>query len=396
MLKITIDATPVLPKPSGIGFYVVNLIRALEEIRLRQEPQEDFALDIIYQISLKGWLKGNFSCPEPLKEFKGLRLFPLPVKASNLFIKSPQLFLPYLEDYFGFSDIFHGTNYTVFPFRNSKRVLSIYDLTFVKYPQFTNSTVKAYTERVKRCLQWTDLVLTISQSSKQDIVELLGVPQEKVFVTPLASRYAVEDGNRLAQGMTLKESLTDTSVDYDFSKPYILFVSTIEPRKNIATLIEAFDYLKEKYHLEHQLVLIGQKGWLYQSIFERIARSRYQTHIHHLSYLSDERVALFYSKADVFVYPSYYEGFGLPALEAMTLGAPVITTNTSSLPEVVGDAALLVEPDAMTDLADAILQVVSSSSLRDQLISKGKERAKLFSWNHTAKETLKAYRLLMS
>ncbi|NDJ16288.1 glycosyltransferase family 4 protein [Myxacorys almedinensis] len=385
MLNITIDATPVLPKPSGIGFYVVNLIRALEELQLAQESP-DFAIDLIYQISLKGWLKGNFSCPEPLQEFENLRLFPLPVKATNLFIKFPPLFLPYFEGSFGFSDIFHGTNYTVFPFRKSKRVLSIYDLTFVKYPQFTNSTVKAYAERVKQCLQWTDLVLTISHSSKQDIVELLGVPAEKVWVTPLASRYSVGECDRAPL----------SSVNYDFSKPYILFVSTIEPRKNIATLIEAFDHLKEKYHLEHQLVLIGQKGWLYESIFERIARSRYKTDIHHLSYLSDEHVALFYANADVFVYPSYYEGFGLPALEAMTLGAPVVTSNASSLPEVVGDAALLVDPNSVDDLTEAILQVVSSSLLRDKLIEKGKERAKLFSWNHTAKETLKAYKLLMS
>jgi glycosyltransferase involved in cell wall biosynthesis len=383
MLKITIDATPVLPKPSGIGFYVVNLIRALEDL----QPQEDFALEIVYQISLKSWLRGNFSYPEHLKEFQNLRLFPLPVKASNLFIKFPQLFLPYFEEYFGFSDIFHGTNYTVFPFRKSKRVLSIYDLTFIKYPQFTNSTVKAYTERVKQCLQWTDLVLTISHSSKRDIVELLNVPEEKVWVTPLASRYSLDDRH---------QTLTDTSVEYDFSKPYILFVSTIEPRKNITTLIEAFDYLKRKYHLEHQLVLIGQKGWLYESIFERIARSPYQSEIHHLSYLSDERVALFYSKADVFVYPSFYEGFGLPALEAMTLGAPVVAANTSSLPEVVGDAALLVEPDATTDLAEAILQIVSHPAVRDELIQKGKERAKLFSWRTTAQETLKAYKLLIS
>lgn len=386
MLKIAIDATPVLPKPSGIGFYVVNLIRALKELQI----QENFALEIVYQISLKSVLTGNFSRPTHLKEFQTLRLFPLPVKVTNFFIQFPQLFLPSFEQQFGFPDIFHGTNYTVFPFRNSKRVLSIYDLTFVKYPQFTNSTVKAYAERVKHCLQWTDLVLTISQNSKRDIVELLNVPEEKVWVTPLASRYSIGDRDRLHL------SATDSDLDYDFSKPYILFVSTIEPRKNIATLIEAFDYLKSKYQLEHQLVLIGQKGWLYESIFERMARSRYQTDIHHLSYLSDERVALFYSKADVFVYPSYYEGFGLPALEAMTLGAPVITTNTSSLPEVVGDAALLVEPDAVTDLADAILQVVSHSLLRDQLIAKGKERAKLFSWSHTATETLKAYRLLVS
>lgn len=385
MLTITIDATPVLPKPSGIGFYVVNLLSALEELRL----QEEFRFDIVYQVSLKSWVRGSLSFPKPLQEFPNLRLFPLPVKLSNLFIRFPELFVPYFEEYFGCSDIFHGTNYTVFPFRQSKRVLSIYDLTFIKYPQFTNSTVKAYTERVKQCLKWTDLVLTISHSSKQDIVEYLGVSPEKVRVTPLASRYSLNSFQSLLQS-------PKQEINYDFSKPYILFVSTIEPRKNIKTLIAAFEYLKQKYQIEQQLVLIGQKGWLYEPIFEQIARSPYRDSIHHLNYLPDETVALFYAKADVFAYPSHYEGFGLPALEAMTLGAPVVTTNTSSLPEVVGDAALLVEPNETIDLAEAILKIIEDSQLRSDLIQKGKERAKLYSWQNTARETLKAYKLLMS
>jgi glycosyltransferase involved in cell wall biosynthesis len=115
-----------------------------------------------------------------------------------------------------------------------------------------------------------------------------------------------------------------------------------------------------------------------------------------LNYLSDELVALLYSQTDVFVYPSHYEGFGLPVLEAMTLGAPVITSNTSSLPEVAGDAALLVDPDNPTQIADAILKVISDSQLRNELIHKGQERAKLYSWERTAKETLKAYRSLLT
>jgi Glycosyltransferase len=115
-----------------------------------------------------------------------------------------------------------------------------------------------------------------------------------------------------------------------------------------------------------------------------------------LSYLSDELVALFYSQADVFVYPSHYEGFGLPVLEAMTLGAPVITSNTSSLPEVAGDAALLVDPNEPTQLAEAILKVISDCQLRRKLIHKGQERAKLYSWERTAQETLKAYRSLLT
>lgn len=385
MLRIAIDATPLLPKPSGIGLYVANLIDALEVLKI----QEDFELEIIYQPGLKNWLRGNLAFPEYLKSYSNLRSFPFPVRVSNLFIQFPWLFLPILEKSFGSPDIVHGTNYTVFPLRNSRRVMTIYDLTFVRYPEYANATVKAYSERVKRCLQWTDLVLTISESSKRDIVDYLGVEADKVHVTPLASRYTAD---------FLEKDLTKYEQEsrYDFSKPYILFVSTIEPRKNIANLIKAFEYLKQKHKLEHQLVLIGQKGWLFEPIFAQIARSPYQNSIHHLSYLPNELVALFYAKADVFVYPSCYEGFGLPVLEAMTLGAPVVTANNSSLPEVAGDAALLVEPSQVTDLAEAILQVVSDRQLRDDLIRKGKQRSQRYTWKNTAEETLKAYKLLMS
>ncbi|MGV0025163.1 glycosyltransferase family 4 protein [Phormidesmis priestleyi] len=381
MLRIAIDATPILPKPSGIGLYVANLVEALGELR----SQDSFELDLIYQPGLKNWLRGNLSFPEYLRGYSNLRSFPVPVRLSNLFIQFPELFLPQFERSFGAPDLVHGTNYTVFPFRHSQKVMTIYDLTFIRYPEYANSTVKAYVNRIQRCLKWTDLVLTISENSKQDIVQFLGVKPEKVVVTPLASRYSSN---------TAIDS--EESVQYDFSRPYILFVSTIEPRKNISNLIAAFDELKQKYRLDHQLVLIGQKGWLYEEIFERIARSPHQKSIHHLSYLSDRAVALFYSRADVFVYPSYYEGFGLPVLEAMTLGAPVVAANTSSLPEVAGDAAILINPDDVAEMSDAILRVVSDSQLRDRLIQKGKERSQQYSWENTAKATLNAYKLLVS
>ncbi|MFP4099273.1 glycosyltransferase family 4 protein [Coleofasciculus sp.] len=264
--------------------------------------------------------------------------------------------------------------------------MTIYDLTFVKYLDYIDSVVKTYSKRVQKCLTWTDLVITISESSKNDIIEYLNVNPDRIYVTPLASRYSSD--NLLIP--------SNPSVNYDFSYPYILFVSTIEPRKNVTTLVSAFNYLKQKHKIEHHLILIGQKGWHYKPIFAAIENSPWNHHIHHLDYLCDEHVARFYSNADVFVYPSHYEGFGLPVLEAMTLGAPVVTSNTSSLPEVAGDAALLIDPNNPMELAEAILKVISDSQLRQNLIQKGKARAKLYSWERTAQETLNAYKSLLS
>jgi glycosyltransferase involved in cell wall biosynthesis len=386
MLKVVVDATPLLPKPSGVGLYVYNLIHSLHTLSF----QENFELGIVYQPSLKNWLLGNLSFPELLEKYSNLYLLPLPVRILNLLAAFPNPLLSYFEQGFGYPDIVHGTNYAVYPCQKSLKVMNIYDLSFIKYPIYVNSIVRTYTKRVKQSLKWSDLVITISESTKKDIVEYLNVAPDQIYVTPLASRY---------YPAYLDEHLIDQrikAVNYNFEIPYLLFVSTIEPRKNIISLISAFNRLKEKHKIEHHLILIGQKGWKYEQIFAEIERSPWKDQIHHLNYLSDEDVALFYSKADVFVYPSHYEGFGLPVLEAMTLGAPVVTSNTSSLLEVAGDAALLIDPNDSTSLAEAILQVISDSQLRNELIQKGKNRAKLYSWEKTAKATLEAYKALMT
>ncbi|MEH2389317.1 MAG: glycosyltransferase family 1 protein [Nostoc sp.] len=393
MLKIIVDATPVFPKPSGVGFYVANLIRSLNALQF----QEEFQLGIAYQPGLKNWLLGKVAVPNCLNEYSHIYILPIPVRVSDLLLTSTQvsnLFLYYFQTYFeqcfDYPNILHGTNYSVYPCNNSLKVMNIYDLTFIKYPNYIDSVVKRYAERVKQCLQWTDIVLTISESSRKDIIEYLDVDPKKVYVTPLASRYSP---NYLSDKKNI--AALEKQVNYDFSKPYLLFVSTIEPRKNINAIIYAFNLLKKKYKIEHQLILIGKKGWNYDPIFAEIESSPWKSQIHHLDYLSDELVALFYSKADVFVYPSHYEGFGLPVLEAMTLGAPVVTSNTSSIPEVSGDAAILIDPNDPVQLAEAILKVISDSQLRQELINKGKARAKLFSWERTAKETLNAYRTII-
>jgi glycosyltransferase involved in cell wall biosynthesis len=386
MLKVVVDATPILPKPSGVGFHIFNLIESL--YKLQQE--KEFSIGISYQPSLKNWLSNNFSPPINISAYSNLYVLPIPVRISNLLSLLPGSPLFQFEKYLGFPDIMHGTDYSVFPCKNTLNLMNIYDLTFIKYPEYVNSAVKQYTKRVKQSLQWTDAILTSAESSKKDIVEYLQIDPARIYVTPLASRY---HANYLSNKLIDR---IEKNVNYDFSKSYILFVSTIEPRKNITAIISAFNLLKSKYKIPHHLVLIGQKGWKYEPIFQEIADSPWKEDIHHLDYLSDELVALFYSRADVFVYPSHYEGFGLPVLEAMTLGAPVVTSSASSLPEVAGDAALLVNPSDVEEQANAILQIISDSQFRDGLIKKGKARAASFSWDRTARETLEVYKSIHS
>jgi glycosyltransferase involved in cell wall biosynthesis len=376
MLKILVDSTSIRQNPSGIGLYAYHLIEELAKL----QTQENFSLSLCFQPSVKNWLRGNLSIPTKLQSYPNVKCLPIPVSLSNILTRFPNPLIPYLENFLDSPDILHGLDHVVYPCRQSRKVMTIHDVTFIKYPEFVNSIVKTYTQRIKQCLQWTDLVIANSESTKQDIIEYLDVPAEKIFVTPLASRYP---------------SFPDNFSSLAITQPYLLFVSTLEPRKNILNLISAFNYLKDKYKLEHKLILIGKKGWKYEPIFEKINQSPFRDSIQHLDYLDDDLVAAYYQKAAVFVYPSFYEGFGLPVLEAMTLGCPVVTANTASLPEVTGESAMLINPDNPLEIAEAIYKVISDNFLRQELIAKGKKQAAKFSWQKTAQATMKAYRYLL-
>lgn len=387
MNRIFIDATPLCQQPTGIGLYTLNLINYLDKL----QSKNNFELIIYYQPGAKNWFKGYRKLPIQLQNFSNSYIFNLPVRITNLlFDYVPQVFPIVLEQKLNNPCLFHGTNFTTFSFKQTKKVITIHDLTFLKYPHYIDTVVKQYVKRIQKCISFVDLILTVSQSTKQDIIEYMGVNPDKIHVTPLATC--------LDQYLTLPSLHNITSnhpyAQY-FNQPYILFVSTIEPRKNIINLIKAFEHLKQKYKLDHQLILIGKKGWKYTETFMMIDNSPYKNQIHHLSYLSTETVALFYKNADVFVYPSFYEGFGLPILEAMSFGVPVVTSNTSSLPEVAGDSALKIDPTQPLEIAEAIYQIIDDRELRNNLIKKGLERINLFSWQKTAQLTLEAYQSIL-
>ena len=403
MLNISIDAAAISAKPTGVGLYAANLIQELYAL----QSTENFNLNIVYQPRFKQWLKLNFAFPASFKNYspQSLSLLPLPVRLTDLLVSLPfksainQFAKYYYHNHnlksanvISRPDIVHGTAYAVYPCPQSLKVMTIHDLAFMKYPEYlTKVSLDFHRNRVKNCLKWTDLIITVSESSKQDIVNYLNFDPQKVYVTPLASRY--DDAWR--QKIQNQAEFLKSQTHYDFRQPYILFVSTIEPRKNIAGIISAFNLLKNKYQVPHQLVLIGQNGWKSEPIFAAMANSRWTHEIHHLKYLSDELLALFYSQASVFLYPSYYEGFGLPVLEAMNWGTPVITSNISSLPEVVGDAGIMIDPYDIHGICEGLWQIIGDQELSDNLSHRSLARAKLFSWQKTAQETLRAYKTIL-
>lgn len=273
---------------------------------------------------------------------------------------------------------FTPTHYSPF-FASCPQVISILDVSYKKFPDlFTKFDLYQLALWGRLSVKKATKIITISRSSKDDIIQEYGVKSSKVAVAHLG----IKPSLKLA--MTEK----DLSQKYSVTSPYVLFVGTIQPRKNVLRLIQAFSKLTDK-HPDLKLVIVGKKGWQYEQILHEPEKLGISEKVSFLHDVTDEDLATFYKYAEVFVLPSLYEGFGLPILEAMKYDCPVITSNTSSLPEAGGEAALYVDPENITEIASKIDKVVSDKKLKEQMIAKGKEQVKKFSWERSAKEVLR-------
>jgi glycosyltransferase involved in cell wall biosynthesis len=234
---------------------------------------------------------------------------------------------------------------------------------------------------LSRTLKNVDMIITVSKSTKKDVIKCLKFPEEKIKVIY----------NGVDERFKPLKNYNDVLHKYNINPPYILYIGTLEPRKNIPALIKAFYKLKKR-GIRHKLVIVGKKGWKYKQIFRVVEDLNLRRDVVFTGYVSYNDLPKFYSAADLFVYPSLYEGFGLPPLEAMACGCPVITSNVSSLPEVVGDAGFIVDPSDIGGLSRTIKELLANDSLRENVIRKGLKRIKEFSWEKTAKESLKVYK----
>jgi len=289
------------------------------------------------------------------------------------------------------TDIFHSTFYAL-PrdwknARTVKRFISIYDLIPILYPQYMKFIKSNWLRNVVKSIQPDDWVISISHATKNDLCNYADIDPKKIFVThPAASDmfYYCSDEKQIANARK-QYRIPDG--------PYVLSLSTLEPRKNIDHTIRCFARMVQEQHIgDLNLVLVGTMGWDFNKIFEEISNySPMRDHIILTGYVADRDLAAIYSGASMFVYPSFYEGFGLPPLEAMQCGVPVITSNTSSLPEVVGDAGIRVDPSDSDALCQSMYKLYMTPSLRAEMSLKSLERAKLFSWDKCAQDTISAY-----
>ena len=274
---------------------------------------------------------------------------------------------------------FSPTHYLPFyvPFLS---VISILDVSYLHFPNlFKKKDLYQLKLWGRFSIRKAKKIITISKSSKNDIIKQYGVTEEKVVV--------IYPGIKQVSRMKYKVlSMSDLNKKFGIDRDYILFVGTLQPRKNIERLIEAFSILKNK---NLQLVIIGKKGWMYEDILAAPKKFGITDRVKFLDYVSDEDLPSFYKNAICFVLPSLYEGFGLPVLEAMKYGCPVLTSNVSSLPEAGGDAALYFDPQNTEDIAKKIDLVISDEKLRSEMKEKGYQQVKKFAWEKTARETLK-------
>jgi glycosyltransferase involved in cell wall biosynthesis len=272
-------------------------------------------------------------------------------------------------------------------------VITVHDLHFLHYPQFmTADSRRFYNDQVAWAVKKADHILVDSQATRDDLGNLLNVPGEKMTVHLLGVNKRFHP---------LPDSVVaEARARLGLPASYILFVGTFEPRKNIPGLLEAYNILLQENPETPQLVLVGRRGWLYEEIFARVKALDLADNLIWLENTADSDLPAIYNGAAVLVLPSHYEGFGLPALEAMACGTPAIVANRSSLPEVVGAAVvgaagLLVEPDDPAMIAAAVQRVLEDSALNEQLRRDGLAHAAHFTWRRTAETVLSVYRALL-
>ena len=378
-MRIGLDGKILTLRAGGTGRYAINLTRAMLAEAAAHRPDLEFVV-----------LTGPQTSREVMEEFRG-RCEECFLGAKSSVIRSLTLVPAALRRLR--VDIFHGMDHVGIPLvgRSGKYVVTVHDVIPLILPEtFTprhRLVVRLALARVRRK---ADLVVVPSHAVKRDVVRRVGLPEDRVVVT----HEGCEPRFRPVRSAAARR---DVAARYGLPPRYVLAVGTLEPRKNLTTLLEAFARLRRDGEVDAdlRLVLAGARGWLDEPIFATVRSLGLEDAVRFTGFVDDADLPAVYSGAALFVFPSLHEGFGLPLLEAMACGVPVVTSNISSMPEVAGDAAVLVDPRDTDGLAAAIARLLRDEALRDRLREAGIARARQFSWEATARRTLDAYASLV-
>ena len=390
-MHIGIDIRPLMsPARSGVGEYTFELLNAIFSIEKTNQYFLFYNSHTDVSQYIPQWKQDNIHYVHkkyPNKLFNAAtKIFGVPKIDSTIQNSitlasgnpSPQL------DYF-FSPNFGFTALT----KKTKQILTVHDLSFEFFPEFFSFKQRLWHQAInpkKQCQRATTIICP-SENTKRDIISLYKISAEKITVIYPGVKCHPElvSGSQDINGMP-KQVRHDTVKKYNLPHKFILFLGTIEPRKNILAIIEAYEKAYSSFAFPHPLVIAGYKGWKDTKIYKRAQASLLKDKIKFIGPIEAQDKISLYGLAELFVYPSFYEGFGFPPLEAMACGTPVITSNRSSLPEVTSNAAYLVNPNRPAELAAAMVEILKNDKLREEFKKRGLEQAKKFSWEKAARE----------
>ncbi len=376
---VGIDVTAAVTQGAGIGRYTRELVHAL----LAGDDGNAYRL-------FSARPPAQPPVPEPLPAGPHISVHSAPLSDRWLYRLWHRLRLPLPVQLFtGPLDLFHSPDFVLPPLRaGTPSLLTVHDLSFVHYPETFTPALVGYLNRVvPASIARASHVVADSEATRRDLVELWQTPQEKISVL-----YSGVDER--FQPVTKAGRLAAVRQKYGLSAaPYLLAVSTIQPRKNYAMLIRAFRPVAARH--PHHLVIAGGKGWLYEETLAEVERQGLQGRVHFIGFVADADLPALYSAASLFVFPSLYEGFGLPLLEAMACGAPVVSSNASSLPEVAGEAAVLLSPHDEAAWSAALDRLLDDAPQRARLVAAGFRQARRFRWQQAAAQLRALYRDLI-
>ncbi len=376
MPTIAIDYTPAYQQGAGIGRYVRELINALAQL----DHHTDYRLFVAgaKQADLGEPFGANFTWKPTSISSKWL---------ARLWHRA-QLPLP-INTFVGKVDLYHATDFVLPPLsKGIKSVLTVHDLSFVRVPESASPKLKQYLDDiVPRSIQRADHILADSQATKDDMIDLYNTPADKISV--LLS--GVD-----ARFQSSHQPLATLASKYNFPlKPYVLCVGTVQPRKNYERVITACRSLLDA-GLDFNLLIAGGKGWLDAPIYDTINALNMGEKVHFLGFVDDDDLPSLYTHARCLAFPSLYEGFGLPILESMACGTPVLTSNISSLPEVAGDVAITLDPYDVNAISQGLKRLILNSPERDQRIVNGLNHVKQFTWRRSAEQLLAIYQGILN
>ncbi len=363
-MRIGIKISPLWGAMTGIPNYILQLLRSMSKI----DRDDEFFLYTNRPIPFELGLGDNFRTVLVNKPYPRWQLWyqiglPRQIRRDRI-------------------QLYHDPVYLL-PFRlGVPGIITIHDLSGLVMPHFHRKKVAMTSKLIPYSVRKAKRIIAVSEFTKSEIVRLFPAAEDKITVIYEAASddfVPVTDINRL--NLVRRK--------YRLPEKFVLFVGTLEPRKNLVGIMKA--YARIRAEIPHSLVVVGGRGWKYSNIYKLLSSLNIEENVIFTGFVDASDMPAIYSMADIFAYPSFYEGFGLPVLEAMACGTPVLTSNTSSLPEVAGDAAILVNPNSVDDISEKLLMLAKNEDIRKDLSRRGIENARMFSWEKAARETIDLY-----